>query len=77
MKIFADTSKLDEIKEFNSWGIIDGCTTNPAICAKDGVTDLENHMKEILRPAVSALWIHVLLRILFLENRVCAQLPLI
>ena len=35
MKIFADTSKVDEIHEFVSWGVIDGVTTNPKIIADD------------------------------------------
>jgi transaldolase len=48
MKIFADTANIDEIKEFASWGVIDGCTTNPMICVKSGVKDLEGHMRQIL-----------------------------
>ncbi len=35
MKIFADTSKVEEITEFVSWGVIDGVTTNPKIIADD------------------------------------------
>ena len=34
MKIFIDTANLDEIKEANSWGIIDGVTTNPSLIKK-------------------------------------------
>lgn len=48
MKIFADTSKVEEIKEFASWGVIDGVTTNPKIIATDG-NDLESTIKEICR----------------------------
>jgi transaldolase len=48
MKIFADTSKIDEIKEFISWGIVDGVTTNPKIIASDG-NELEPTIKEICR----------------------------
>jgi len=36
VKIFADTSKVDEIREFVSWGVIDGVTTNPKIIASGG-----------------------------------------
>jgi len=36
MKIFIDTANLDEIREANSWGIIDGVTTNPSLVAKEG-----------------------------------------
>lgn len=35
MKIFIDTANLDEIREANSWGIIDGVTTNPSLVAKE------------------------------------------
>jgi transaldolase len=48
MKIFADTSKIEEIKEFISWGIVDGVTTNPKIIASDG-NDLEPTIKEICK----------------------------
>ncbi len=48
MKIFADTSKVDEIREFVSWGVIDGVTTNPKIIATDG-NDLEGTIKEICK----------------------------
>jgi len=37
MKIFIDTANVDEIKEANSWGILDGVTTNPTLCAKEGL----------------------------------------
>ena len=48
MKIFADTSKVEEIREFASWGIIDGVTTNPKIIASDG-NDLEPTIREICK----------------------------
>ncbi len=35
MKIFLDTANLDEIKEANSWGILDGITTNPTILSRE------------------------------------------
>ena len=47
MEIFADTASLDELKELLSWGIISGCTTNPKICAKEGV-EFKTRMKDIL-----------------------------
>jgi len=49
MEIFADTANLAELEEFSSWGVIDGCTTNPIICVKAGITDLRGHMNQILR----------------------------
>lgn len=36
MKFFIDTANIDEIREVNSWGIIDGVTTNPSLIAKEG-----------------------------------------
>ena len=35
MKLFIDTANLKEIREANSWGIIDGVTTNPTLIAKE------------------------------------------
>ena len=48
MEIFADTASLEELKELLSWGVIAGCTTNPKLCAKEGV-DFEKRMKDILQ----------------------------
>lgn len=36
MKIFIDTANLEHIKEVNSWGILDGVTTNPSLIAREG-----------------------------------------
>ena len=36
MKFFIDTAEIDEIKELNSYGLIDGVTTNPSLIAKSG-----------------------------------------
>lgn len=36
MKLFLDTAILDEIREADSWGILDGVTTNPTLAAKAG-----------------------------------------
>lgn len=37
MKFFIDTADLDEIKEANDMGVLDGVTTNPSLMAKVGV----------------------------------------
>ncbi|MEO5942451.1 MAG: fructose-6-phosphate aldolase [Ferruginibacter sp.] len=37
MKFFIDTANLDQIKEANDLGILDGVTTNPSLMAKEGV----------------------------------------
>ncbi|MBI2416359.1 MAG: transaldolase family protein [Ignavibacteriales bacterium] len=36
MKIFIDTANLNEIKEANAMGLLDGVTTNPSLVAKEG-----------------------------------------
>lgn len=46
MKLFIDTANVDEIKEINSWGVIDGVTTNPSLIAKEGRV-FEEVVKEI------------------------------
>lgn len=47
MKFFIDTADLDEIKEANDLGVLDGVTTNPSLCAKIGVSDFEGHIAKI------------------------------
>ena len=37
MKFFIDTANLDQIKEANDVGILDGVTTNPTLMAKEGI----------------------------------------
>ncbi|MBC8491437.1 MAG: fructose-6-phosphate aldolase, partial [Candidatus Marinimicrobia bacterium] len=34
MKLFIDTANLDEIKTAQSWGILDGVTTNPTLLSR-------------------------------------------
>lgn len=46
MKFFIDTANVDEIREVNSWGILDGVTTNPSLIAKEG-RNFEEVVKEI------------------------------
>ena len=38
MKFFIDTANLDEIREANDLGILDGVTTNPSLMAREGIT---------------------------------------
>lgn len=47
MKFFIDTADLDEIREANDLGVLDGVTTNPSLCAKVGVKDFEGHIAKI------------------------------
>ncbi|MBS3765097.1 transaldolase [Candidatus Bipolaricaulota bacterium] len=53
MKIFVDSAQIEEIKEAESWGILDGVTTNPslikaAVRDRDGI-EMEEYIKEICR----------------------------
>ncbi len=43
MKFFIDTADLNEIREANAMGILDGVTTNPSLMAKVGVKDVRAH----------------------------------
>jgi len=50
MKFFIDTANLDQIKEAQALGILDGVTTNPSLMAKEGITGKDNiiaHYKAI------------------------------
>lgn len=47
MKFFIDTADLDEIREANDLGVLDGVTTNPSLCAKIGVADFKGHIAKI------------------------------
>ncbi|MGB1448393.1 MAG: fructose-6-phosphate aldolase [Flavobacteriaceae bacterium] len=42
MKFFIDTANLDQIKEAEALGVLDGVTTNPSLMAKEGITGEEN-----------------------------------
>ena len=60
MKFFIDTANLDQIKEANDLGILDGVTTNPSLMAKEGIKGeqaIMNHYKtiaELVKGDVSA-----------------------
>ncbi|MDQ3021794.1 MAG: fructose-6-phosphate aldolase [Bacteroidota bacterium] len=47
MKIFIDTANLDEIREANDMGILDGVTTNPSLVAKEGHKDFKTMLEKI------------------------------
>ena len=50
MKFFIDTANLNQIKEAQEMGVLDGVTTNPSLMAKEGITGHENiinHYKAI------------------------------
>lgn len=60
MKFFIDTANLDQIREANDLGILDGVTTNPSLMSKEGIKGSEavtKHYKticEIVNGDVSA-----------------------
>ena len=45
MKFFIDTANLDQIKEAEALGVLDGVTTNPSLMAKEGITGRDNILK--------------------------------
>jgi len=50
MKFFIDTANLEQIKEAQDLGVLDGVTTNPSLMAKEGISGQENilnHYKTI------------------------------
>lgn len=52
MKFFIDTANLEQIKEANSLGVLDGVTTNPSLMAKEGILGndaIRNHYVEICK----------------------------
>jgi transaldolase len=60
MKFFIDTANLDQIREANDLGILDGVTTNPSLMAKEGIKGIDAimaHYKtitEIVKGDISA-----------------------
>lgn len=44
MKLFIDTANIDEIKTAQSWGILDGVTTNPTLLSQE-----KGNFRDILR----------------------------
>lgn len=45
MKFFIDTANLEQIKEAEALGVLDGVTTNPSLMAKEGITGHDNILK--------------------------------
>ena len=58
MKFFIDTADLDEIREANDMGVLDGVTTNPSLMAKVGVTDVNEHYHTICEIVDGSCWLH-------------------
>ncbi len=50
MKLFIDTANLEEIRQVNDLGLLDGVTTNPSLMAREGIRGEQNirdHYKRI------------------------------
>mgnify|MGYP006105482751 CR=1 FL=1 len=45
MKFFIDTANLNQIREAQLLGVLDGVTTNPSLMAKEGITGTNNIYK--------------------------------
>ncbi len=48
MKFFIDTANLDQIKEANDLGILDGVTTNPSLMAREGIKGHDKIMQHYI-----------------------------
>jgi transaldolase len=47
MKFFIDTANIDDIREANALGVLDGVTTNPSLVAKEGA-EFQSRLREIV-----------------------------
>jgi len=56
MKIYIDTANIEEIREAQSWGVLDGVTTNPSLVAREKrpYSDIVREICEIVSGPVSA-----------------------
>ena len=56
MKFFVDTAEIDQIKELNDLGMVDGVTTNPSLIAKSGrdILEVTKEICDIVEGPVSA-----------------------
>ncbi len=56
MKFFVDTAEIDQIKELNDLGMVDGVTTNPSLIAKSGrdILEVTKEICDIVAGPVSA-----------------------
>jgi len=48
MKFFLDTANLEQIREAQDLGVLDGVTTNPSLMAKEGIKGRENILQHYL-----------------------------
>jgi transaldolase len=48
MKFFIDTANLDQIREAQDLGVLDGVTTNPSLMAKEGISGTNRIMQHYI-----------------------------
>jgi transaldolase len=48
MKFFIDTANLDQIREAQDLGVLDGVTTNPSLMAKEGISGTDRIMQHYI-----------------------------
>lgn len=46
MRLFLDTTNLEEIRAIKRWGVLAGLTSNPTLIAREH-TDIDVHMKAL------------------------------
>lgn len=49
MKFFIDTANLEQIKEAEALGVLDGVTTNPSLVSREGIKGRENLLKHYVQ----------------------------
>lgn len=49
MKFFIDTANLDQIREAQELGVLDGVTTNPSLMAKEGIRGKDNILQHYVK----------------------------
>ncbi|TIM13338.1 MAG: fructose-6-phosphate aldolase, partial [Mesorhizobium sp.] len=54
MKFFVDTADVNEIRDLNDLGLLDGVTTNPSLILKSGgkIADVTREICEIVKGPV-------------------------
>ena len=48
MKFFIDTANLDQIRDAQDLGVLDGVTTNPSLMAKEGIKGADNILQHYI-----------------------------
>jgi transaldolase len=76
MKFFVDTAEIDEIRELNALGLVDGVTTNPSLIKKSGRDFIETirEICEEVQGPVSAETVALDYESMLSEGRKLAQL---